>query len=177
MIIATLKKETPAQTLSATVREPDTNWDYARPDYLRVVWVKDGEHWHIPGLVKKFRTCELRGDEDEFISRDGDTEEYYIDPINDKEVKPGYTMREQMRHVAGMTKIECTAWLTADEMAWMTPKGELPKTAEYKRTVSVVFLGGLILLRGVWSGHVLEQRDDLVLVELNVDKIEVAKIG
>ncbi len=174
MIITHLKVSQDEIPLTARVMEPDRGWSYKRADDMVVKWAKEGDHWHIPYLTKKARLAEPQYVDGEQYN-EGEIEEYYIDPINGKEVEPGYVTKEVTRTIAGRTNIECMAWLTADEMKWITPKGELPRTVDYKRTVSVWFMGGEILLRGVWSGRVLEQKDDLVHIELHVDKVDPVK--
>ncbi|KKL85797.1 hypothetical protein LCGC14_1951140 [marine sediment metagenome] len=171
MIITHLKVEHPVSEITAAVREPDQDWEYERSDGKKVLWLKNGIYWHIPYLVKQARPAEpeFSGHEQ---TNEGEIEEYWIDPTNGEEVEPAYKVKDTLMRMAGIPEIECTAWLTADEKAWITPKDPIPRTQDYKRTVSVWFMGGKILLCGVWAGHVIELRDDLAHIELHVDKVE-----
>jgi len=169
MIIESIDQKQDIIKLREPTTEPDPNWLYQRSDGFAISWRKDGDHWHIPGLVKKFRVSSFNVDTNEH-----EHEEYYIDPITDEEVKPGYISREKFHHIPGFKHTKCKAFLTKDEIEWLRPPDNLKELK--KKTVLVNVDTGIFRLTGVFVASATgEERDGVILCTLSVDKMEVIK--
>ena len=162
MIITALTVGESEYEVTMVVKEPDPDWRYMRDDAMEVRWHNEGDHWHIPYLVRCFRVSAFNVDTSEH-----EFEEYWIDPIDNEEVKPEYVTKDITRKIPGHKEIECEVLLTEQERDWLTPEIGVVD----KHSVISEYAGKRIELVGVWLQRCEQLSNNKYHGWLSIDRV------